>query len=266
MVVDGDDKQATLARFRKEIYFHVLRDKQLRLIYSLLKPALRTAARFQVPVRAIVDLVRLGYYEVLAKQGRSGAEVAGVFNQTPRHMRSLARRLASDFFMAETDVGIVREVEEAVASHRPTRTQLAKLFAAADRSAVDAAISQLIDEERIELQPDGHLQIGRRYVVMTSDGFHQRIDALNHHLDGVYRATIQRLLHDERKTAMIKTITFSARADELEAYLRRLEGELRRELATLEESAEFDAVSPPRFTLGISVSAAEVEQGATRRK
>jgi hypothetical protein len=233
----------------------VLRDKQLRLIYSLLKPALRIAARFHVPVRAVVDLVRLGYYEVLAKQGLSGAEIAHVFGQTPRHMRSLAQRLAGDFFMAETDVGIIREVEDAVASKRPTRTQLVRAFPAAERASVDAALERLIEEERVELQADGRLQIGQHYVVMTSDGFHQRIDALNHHLDGVFRATLQRLLHDERSTAMIKTITFSARPEELGAYLRRLEGDLRRELASLEESAAFAGGTEKRFTLGVSVSA-----------
>lgn len=235
----------------------MVRDKQLRLVYSLLKPALRMAARFHVPVRAIGELVRLGYYELLAKEGLSGAEIAQVFGQTSRHMRSLAQRLRSDFFSAETDVGILREVEEAVALHRPTRAQLAKLLPAAERAAIEAAVEQLLREERIEREADGHLQIGRRFVVMTSEGFAQRIDALNHHLDGLYRATVQRLVHDERRTTMIKTISFSARPEELEALLRRLEGELRRELAALEESAAFAGESSHRFTLGLSVSAAE---------
>ncbi|WP_437656803.1 hypothetical protein [Sorangium sp. So ce1182] len=237
----------------------MLRDKQLRLVYSLLKPALRMAARFNVPVRAIADLVRLGYYEVLAKQGLSGMEIARVFDQTPRHMRSLAQRLNSDFFAAETDVGIVREVEEAVALNQPTKQQLPKLLPAADPEALDAAVAQLLSDERIEIGEDGHLSIGRRYVVMTSDGFNQRIDALNHHLDGLYRAAVQRLIHDERRAVMIKTITISACPDELDAYLKKLEGELRRELAALEESATFAGQSGQRFTLGLAVSAADPE-------
>lgn len=236
----------------------MLRDKQLRLVFSLLKPALRMAARFDVPVRGIVELARLGYYEVLAKRGMTGADIARVFGQTPRHMRSLARRFRSDFFAAEIDVGLVREIEELVAAHQPQRCELVRWLPSVEPAAIEAALQRLLAEERVE-DHEGRLCIGRRYVVMTSEGFVQRIDALNHHLDGLYRATVQRLVHDERKAAMIKTITFSADPEELYAYLKELEGELRRRLAELEESASFRGASDHRFTLGLVVAAAEPE-------
>ena len=239
-----------------EIDFRMLREKQLRLVFSLLKPALRMAARFDVPVRGIVDLVRLGYYEVLAKRGLSSAAIASVFGQTPRHMRSLARRFKSDFFEAEIEVGLVREIEELVAAREPRARELVSLLPGAEPSAIDAALERLLAEGRVE-ECGKRLRIGQKYVVMTSEGFAQRIDALNHHLDGLYRATVQRLVHDERQTTMIKTITFSAVPAELHEYLKEVEGELRRRLADLEESAAFVGASGQRFTLGIAVAAAD---------
>jgi hypothetical protein len=234
----------------------MVRDKQLRLVFSLLKPALRMAARFHVPVRAIVELVRLGYYELLSRQGMVGAEIAEVFGQSPRHMRSLAHRLKSDFFAAEAEVGIVRDVEEAVAVHAPTRAELPGLLPAAEPERVESALAQLLGDERVEMGADGHLRTGRRFVVMASDAFHHRIDALNHHLDAVYQATAQRLVFDERTATMIKTITFSAAPQELDAYLKKLEGDLRRDLAAMEESVSFSGKPSQRFTVGISASAA----------
>lgn len=237
----------------------MLRDRQLRLVYSLLKPALRMASRFDVPVRGLVELLRLGYFEVLSRRGMPSADIARVFGQTPRHLRSLARRFKSDFFDVETQIGLVREIEELVAARTPTPEELRTSLPGVAEHDVKSAVDRLLAEERIERLADSRLRIGRRYVVMTSEGFTQRIDALNHHLDGLYRAAVQRLVHDDRRTAMIKTITISAVPEELAAYLRELEGELRRRLAELEESAAFRGAQHQRFTFGLSVAAADPE-------
>ena len=70
--------------------FHLgmVREGQLRVIYSLLKPAVRAAASFRVPIRPLLDLLRLAYFEHLHRQGMSLDEIAAQFGQTPRHMRS----------------------------------------------------------------------------------------------------------------------------------------------------------------------------------
>ena len=71
---------------------------QLRLVYSLLKPAVRCAARFSVPVRTVSDLLRLAMYEELASQGLSVGEIADRLGQTSRNVRLLRQRLDGDFF------------------------------------------------------------------------------------------------------------------------------------------------------------------------
>jgi hypothetical protein len=228
------------------------REAQLRLLYSLLKPAMRTAARFHIPLRTLIELVRLAYFEHLQREGLSHGDIARRFGQTDRNMRSLAKKLKSNFFVAEQEVGLVREVENAIAIHAPTSRE--DLFARLPHvapSELDGALASLGSEGRIEPDEAGRWQVPARYHVLSSELFHHRIDALNHFLDGMYRAVLQRLIFDDRERAMVKAITFSAKPSALHAYMTRFEGALRRDIAELEEEAAFEGHQDDRFTLGI---------------
>jgi hypothetical protein len=227
---------------------------QRRLVFSLLKPAVRAAARFGLPIRELVELVRAALYEELAREGLTQSEIAARFGQTPRHMRSLARLLASDFFRAEREVGLVREVEAVVAARTPSERELAAALPTWSRAEVSEAVAILLDEGRIERVGDGRLATARRYVVLRSDGFHRRIDSLNHFLDGAYRAVLHRLVFDEQDLAMTKAISFSAIGSELAAFVKRLEGELRREIASLDERATFAGRAEERYTLSLGLA------------
>lgn len=231
-----------------------LRQAQLRLVYSLLKPAVRAAARFHVPMRTLADLVRLAYFEHLRREGFTQAEIATRLGQSDRHMRSLARRLKGDFFAAEREVGIAREIEDLVASERLHPREVAARFPDTVPAGIDHALAALSAEGRIETGADGRLQAPARYHVLSSDLFHHRVDALNHFLDGVYRAVLHRLVLDERDGAMIKTISFTAAPAVLQAFLARFEGALRRDVATLEEDSRFAGLEATRYTLGVMVA------------
>ncbi len=238
-----------------------VREMQLRLVFSLIKPAVRAAARFGIPIRSIGELMRLAYFEHLSRSGMSLAEIAKRFGQTPRHMRSLAQRLSKDFFRAERDVGLAREVEALVAERGPSEAELLAALPTWQASEVRAAVAELSAEGRIERDADGRLHTARQYVVLRSDEFHHRIDSLNHLMDGTYRAVLHRLVFDDRTTAMMKTVSFSALPEELVAFLRRLEGELRRELAALDESATFQGKTDKRFTMAFTLAPAGEERG-----
>lgn len=232
-----------------------VREAQLRLIYSLLKPVVRAAARFHVPMRTLAELVRLAYFEHLHRhEGLTQTESARRLGQTDRHMRSLARKLRTDFFAAEHEVGVVREVENAIAAARPKPEALAALLAHIEPAELDRALALLGQEGRVELGSDGRWQAPARYHVLSSDQFHHRVDALNHFLDGMYRAVLHRLVFDEREGTMIKAISFSATPSSLQQFLTRFEGDLRREIAALEEEAQFSGQVESRYTLGVTVA------------
>src|SRR5437867_1091319 len=184
-----------------------VRATQLRIVYSLLKPALRAAARFNVPMRSLAELVRLAYLELLAHAGLSQKEIAFRLGQTPRHMRSLARRLKTDFFSAEKEIGLPRLVEERIAAGSATEEELQRRLPSAAPDDLAASVATLLSDGRIERGKDGRLRPSSRYVVLSSAQFAHRIDALNHFLDGVFRAVLERLILDNQTSAMIKTVT-----------------------------------------------------------
>jgi hypothetical protein len=222
---------------------------QLRLVYSLLKPAVAMAARFHVPMRTFAELLRLSYFEVLRREGLSQAAVGERLGQTARHMRTLARKLKSDFFAAESEVGLVREVESEIARSRPTTKRLNESLPGWPSEEIERALETLLAEGRVT-RDKSRLETAARYLVLSSDKFHHRIDALNHFLGGVTRAVAQRLLFEERDHAMIKTISFVARPDRFQEFLRSLEANLRREIAALEEDAQFEGEGK-RYVLGL---------------
>jgi hypothetical protein len=225
-----------------------VREAQLRIAYSLLKPAIRAAAAFRIPIKPLLELARLAYFEHLHRQGMSTEQIAAHFGQTSRHMRSLAQRLDSAFFDAERDAGLAREVEALCASPR-TIDEIVAHLSTWSGDEVRATVDRLLDERRLERTDDGRLHAAQRYVVMREEGFHRRIDSLNHFLDAAYRAIQHRLVRDDRVRAMMKTISFSATESDLRAWVERLEGDLRRDLATIDEAADFAGKSDERYTL-----------------
>lgn len=204
-------------------------------------------------MRSLAGLVRLAYFEHLRHEGLTQAEIARRLGQTDRHMRSLARRLKGDFFAAEREVGLVREVEDVVAAEQPRTDELFSRLPGAERADIERAIETLRAEGRIEDGEDGRLRAPARYHVLSSEQFHHRVDALNHFLDGVWRAVLHRLVFDEREGTMIKTISLSADPRSLAEFVARFEGTLRRDVATLEEEAQF-AGCDDRFTLGVTLA------------
>ena len=229
-------------------------DAPLRIIYSLLKPVIWAASRFRVPIRTLDSLSRLAYFEYLRTRGLSQAQVAERLGQSERHMRSLARRLKSDFFAAERDVGMIREVERVIAEHRPSRKVLGDHLPHLSQEEIDATLERLCKDERVVRARDGRYGPSNQYVLMSSEHFPQRIDALNHLLEGVYAALVQRLIQDDRETAMLKTISFTALPSEAKEFAIRLEDQLRGEIARMEERALFDGADSQRFTLGLTLA------------
>lgn len=218
------------------------------------------AARFRVPMRTLAELTRLAYFEILSRDGLSQVEIGRRLGQTDRHMRSLSQRLRGEFFVAEQELGLLREIENVIAQKTPSRKELTAAFIGQPEAAVSLALDELLEEGRVILGKDGKLRTAARYVLLRSDQFHRRIDALNHFLDGAFRALMHRLVFDEKKNAMIKMITFTASPDALEAYVARLEGELRRQIAALDEDATLASSDQPRFMLGLTLAPVQEAQ------
>lgn len=241
-------------------------ESQLRLVYSLLKPVVRAAARFHIPLRTVSELLRLAYFESLRRDGMSQAEIGRRLGQSERHMRSFEQRLKSDFFAAERDIGLAREIEDYVATHGPRESDLRKRFASYAAAEVVEAIEMLSAEQRIVREEGARFRTGRCYVLLTSDRFQQRIDALNHFLDGTYQAIVQRLVFDVRYDAMIKTISFSALPERVHEWRQKLEADLRNAIDALETEAAQNPDRLRRYVFGSALSPAIETRATTSAK
>jgi hypothetical protein len=146
-------------------------------------------------------------------------------------------------------MGLVREVESEIARSRPNPKRLHESWPGWSCTEFESALETLLAEGRVTREKN-HLVTAARYLVLSSDKFHHRIDALNHFLGGVTRAVAQRLLFEDREQAMIKTISFVARPERFQELLRTLEANLRREIAALEEDAQFEGEGK-RYVLGL---------------
>ena len=74
-----------------------------------------------------------------------------------------------DFFTPETEVGLVREVEAYVGAAQRSDEDVRVQHSAWPASDVEAAVTALLAEGRLERLPDGRLTIARKYVVLRSD-------------------------------------------------------------------------------------------------
>src|SRR5438874_39085 len=81
----------------------------LRLVYSLLRAAVRIAARFGLAMDRLLDLAQLAYFEEHRRRApRDLAQVARQLDLSVRTTGTLHRRFKSDFFAAEREVEPVR--------------------------------------------------------------------------------------------------------------------------------------------------------------
>jgi len=232
-----------------------VRETQSKLVYALLQLAVRGAAHFRIPMRTMSELLQRTYYETLRQQGLSRREIGRRLAQTYNHMTSIERKLSSDLLATERDIGVVRAVEAIVAAQTPLEKELPELLPLLAAQDVERAVKELLEEKRIRREEDGRLQIGTRYMLLASDRFEQRIDVLDRLLAGLHQAAMHRLVYDDGQTSMLKTITFSASPEALEALIARFVVELRRELAALNADAQSEGVTQ-RFTFGIALAPA----------
>ena len=98
------------------------------------------------------------------------------------------------------EIGLVREVESEIARSSPTLERLRASLPGWPEAAIERAVQTLLAEGRVTREKK-RLLSSPRYLVLSSDKFHHRIDALNHFLGGVTRAVAQRLIFEERTSS-----------------------------------------------------------------
>ncbi len=225
---------------------------QRRLLYAALRPAVRLAQRFHVPLKTLEALTRLAYYEALRRDGGlPQTRIAEVFDKSLRTITSLERELRGDFLAPQRAVERARDAEAACQTPK-TADEVAH---ALGLPTVDAQriLDGLVGAGRVT-------QEGARYV--TDPAYHSlvgaalpsRLDGLTHQLDVITDAVIARFLaHDE--PALARTLAFMGTDATIAALSEDLATLIRTRCGEAEEAALSAGVPVRAFGLTVALAA-----------
>lgn len=239
-------------------------ESQARLQHALLRFAVRVAARFQIPMRSLSELMRMAYYAELREAGFPHNQIARRMDQTDRNVRYYALRHRENFFATELEPGLVREVEERVCQEQPNLVELKAAFPDSTERELSLALKSLLDQERITQRDDQRYELGAAHRgVSDGDAFKEQLDALEPTFGGLYHAVVQRLVHDLSVSARIRSITFNAQEAAVLSFMERFEGDLRKGVADLERAAALSGRGKP-YALNLTLAPTQIAKAARK--
>jgi DNA-binding transcriptional ArsR family regulator len=207
-----------------------------RLVYSLLKAAVRVAARSRLPMAELVDLVQLAYFEEVRRHHpRELGVVADALGLSLRSVGTLNRRLKRAFFAAEQAVQPARRITSLLLDGPRSAAELERQASELEPSQVRRALDLLRQEGWVE-------RSGRRFSLRTrlrsfvDEELSRRIDALNNQMEIIASSVWARFL-DRSEGASGRTWVFAARPADIQAFIAETIRTLRHGAIDLEEAA-----------------------------
>lgn len=209
-----------------------------RLVFSLLKPAVRTAARFGMPVDRLVELSKLAYFEELrAKAPRDLDSVAKGLGVSYRTAVNFNRAVRGDFFRPEKEVEPLRRICGALVDGPRSAARLAETLG--DEVSEDQLRRglHLLVENGWLVEEDGVYRLAETLRSYVSDDLERRVDGLNNLLEVLADTVWQRFVERNASTAMARTWVFAARPEQIIEYVESTVRRVRHEVVDLEEAA-----------------------------
>src|SRR5262245_59071892 len=121
-----------------------------RVVYSLLRAAVRVGFRLHVPLGQMVDLLEMALFqEARETRGLELQAIAGLFGRSLRTITTLNQRFRADFFAPEHDVQLRRELAAALAQQPRREAELRNAFGDRSDPAITAALEDLLRGRRI---------------------------------------------------------------------------------------------------------------------
>lgn len=224
-------------------------DKELleRVVYSLLRPAVRLSMRFGLPLKSLTGWIRLAALHELRDQGLPLGEIAEVLGVSHRTVSRLSSQLKTNFFNPEREHDLPRQIEFALWSLPMSRAKLAQALPNVPAHAVDTALETLIEEGRAGLDP-GRTPVYRAKLKrdrLVSADWRARVGAVNSLMATVTGTIYRRFFHSHPEPSLARTLKLRVqrhRQNELEAFY---ESTIWPFLASLDEDAEGDSDAIP---------------------
>jgi hypothetical protein len=229
-----------------------------RLVFSLLHAAVRLAARVQLPLDRLTELLRSAYFvEYRRRHPRDLAAIADKLGVSLRTAGTLNRAMNDAFFAPETRVEPIRRVTGALLGASRSPEELVRLTGL-EAPEVDRVLVHLTEVGWVDLG-EGNVTLSGSFRSHVAEDLGARVDAINHQMSVVADSVHQRFLLGGVATAGARTWSFAARPEQVGEMMDRVFQTLRAEAVALENDAMHDA-HPARFGLTVAIAAQPPEE------
>jgi Mn-dependent DtxR family transcriptional regulator len=228
-----------------------------RLVMSLLYAAVRVAARVEMPLHRLTDLLRTAYFlEHRRRHPRDLATVAERLDVSLRTAGSLNRSLREDFYAPETRVEPLRLVTSALLEG-PCSLDRLEVETGLDPAEVRRTVQQLVQVGWVDLDEGGTARLTGTLRSFVAEDTQRRVDGVNHQMAIIAESVWSTFVRHDHGRAGARTWTFAAKPAVVAEVLQRTFAALRAEAVSMEEDALADGVHD-RF--GMTVAIAPLEE------
>lgn len=231
-----------------------------RVIYSMMVPGVRLARAFGVPLKEVGEWVELGYLKELLDGGFKLKDAAELLKVSVRKVSMLSSRLRENFFLPELEHELPRRIEFMLWAAPMSLARLNQVIEDADLDEIDAALEQLLDEERaveVEDRP-GFYMAPRVETRLVKDSMVSRIGALNSFLGNITNAIHGRFFNAD-PTSFVRTLSFRIAPEQL-TELRALYEQLYEQLREMEQTSRSEQDEEELLEMQLSLCWAPYER------
>ena len=213
---------------------------QWRVVYSLLRPAVRLSSVFGLSLKELKEWLGVSYLHELKRSGLTQNESAERIGVSRRTIISLSRKLRDNFFEPGRHEGVQRRILFVLWAESMSEGRLRQaLDGAFDEDEIESALDALIEQGAVrseDRQGTTHYALERGAFRLYKDNWIARIDALNNQLDHISDTVFARFFSEDRKS-FARTITLSVREEDLPQLERLYRDVIFPELVKLDAAA-----------------------------
>lgn len=180
-----------------------------RLIYALLRPAVRLAMRSRLPMKELVRLAKVAYFQELRAHGLTLQETAMALDASMPTAARLSKELKRNFLRPEIEHQLPQRIEFILWAEPQSRARLHQVLNEHPEEDIDEAIDRMVAQGHIKETSTASdiFELEAPKVTHVKRAWYARIGSLNHILDNLSNTVSARFL-DDREDAFARTVNF----------------------------------------------------------
>lgn len=189
---------------------------QRRIIYAMLRPAVRLALRFGLSLKEMGRWLETATFHELKDDGRTLKEMAQQLGISVRKASELSKQLKENFMLAEEELELTRRIEFMLWPKPLSKARIQQVLTDVPPADVSNAIKQLTTEGRL-VEREGRtpvFNVARFSSRIVRDKILARIDGLANFLQPITHAVFGRFIKNEPK-AFARVLMFRIRREDL---------------------------------------------------